>query len=471
MLAGHTRPESGRSQWLPSWFGRSRPAMMEGMTATGASDARSTGPATPPAGPAPRRAFRSNDDKLLAGVAGGLADHLGLTGLQVRIGFLALALVGGLGVVIYAGLWIMLPVAGSEPAHPAAPGVESMTRRGFRSPFRPGQRPGSRDAAVGLSLLVLACGAFALAQVAGVGVQTRWFWPILVGCAGLVLLWWQSDESARQAWLSPSFSWKTWVRAGVGLVLVLGAASIAVFQSGVRGQLATGFAAVVLALIGAALVLGPWLLRTTRALRLERAERVRTQERADVAAHLHDSVLQTLALIQTQRRRPAGRRQPGAHPGARAPPLAVRGARRGAGDAARGTARCGRARSRTPSACPSRWSPWAMRRSDEHYAPLVAAAREAMTNAARHSGADRRRRLCRDRRGSRPRCSSGTEAPASTSTTVAARPARRARQDHRPDGAPRRHRDRRVRARRRHRGPDADVGGRVVKRSRREEGA
>jgi signal transduction histidine kinase len=47
-----------------------------------------------------------------------------------------------------------------------------------------------------------------------------------------------------------------------------------------------------------ALVLGPWALRTNRALRFERTERIRSQERADVAAHLHDSVLQTLALIQ-----------------------------------------------------------------------------------------------------------------------------------------------------------------------------
>jgi signal transduction histidine kinase len=54
----------------------------------------------------------------------------------------------------------------------------------------------------------------------------------------------------------------------------------------------------VLAAVGVGLVVGPWLLRLTRALRFERAERIRSQERADVAAHLHDSVLQTLALIQ-----------------------------------------------------------------------------------------------------------------------------------------------------------------------------
>jgi signal transduction histidine kinase len=50
--------------------------------------------------------------------------------------------------------------------------------------------------------------------------------------------------------------------------------------------------------IGLAIILGPWVWRLTSDLSAERAERVRTQERADLAAHLHDSVLQTLALIQ-----------------------------------------------------------------------------------------------------------------------------------------------------------------------------
>ena len=50
--------------------------------------------------------------------------------------------------------------------------------------------------------------------------------------------------------------------------------------------------------VGLAVVLGPWVYRLTSDLAAERAERVRTQERADLAAHLHDSVLQTLALIQ-----------------------------------------------------------------------------------------------------------------------------------------------------------------------------
>ena len=52
-------------------------------------------------------------------------------------------------------------------------------------------------------------------------------------------------------------------------------------------------------------MVGPWLLRLSSDLSEEREARVRSEERADVAAHLHDSVLQTLALIQRSAGDPA----------------------------------------------------------------------------------------------------------------------------------------------------------------------
>ena len=50
--------------------------------------------------------------------------------------------------------------------------------------------------------------------------------------------------------------------------------------------------------VAIALILAPFLWRLGRTLTTERAERIRSQERAELAAHLHDSVLQTLALMQ-----------------------------------------------------------------------------------------------------------------------------------------------------------------------------
>lgn len=246
----------------------------------------------------PRRAFRDPDERFLGGVASGMATHLGLPVIRVRLGFLVLTLLGGFGAVLYGGLWLMLPVRNAgEAAAAEPPGAAAATRRGLRTIAAPERRS---DAAVVVSLLVCFVGVYVLFQGFGFGLSTTLFWPVLVGGGGVVLLWWQTDETSRSAWLTTRPGWKTWLRTGTGMVLLVGALSLVVFQAGVRGALATALAAMVLAVVGVLLVMGPWLLRTNRALRFERAERERSQERADVAAHLHDSVLQTLALIQRQ---------------------------------------------------------------------------------------------------------------------------------------------------------------------------
>jgi signal transduction histidine kinase len=62
--------------------------------------------------------------------------------------------------------------------------------------------------------------------------------------------------------------------------------------------------AVVVVVVGLTIILAPWWLRLVRGLDAERAERIRSQERAELAAHLHDSVLQTLALMQKRAQDP-----------------------------------------------------------------------------------------------------------------------------------------------------------------------
>jgi signal transduction histidine kinase/phage shock protein PspC (stress-responsive transcriptional regulator) len=243
----------------------------------------------------PRRAFRDPDDRLLAGVASGVAQHLGLEPTPTRFGFVALTLLGGLGVIIYGCLWVLLPVRGADAADAAAPGIAAATRQGRRS----GRRTRVHDTSAALSLTILGLGAIILLQKAGLWINGRLFWPLLVAGAGLVLLWWRSDEAERTAWVADT-GWKTWLRIVLGVVVLGGALWLTLFQAGVSGALGDVIVAILLAAVGAALVAGPWLLRLTRDLRAERQERIRSQERADVAAHLHDSVLQTLALIQRQ---------------------------------------------------------------------------------------------------------------------------------------------------------------------------
>jgi signal transduction histidine kinase len=95
-----------------------------------------------------------------------------------------------------------------------------------------------------------------------------------------------------------SGGWAAYVRVLAGLGLILGSLIVFSLGAGDFGAAREIIVAGLLGVLGLALVVGPWVYRLAADLTAERAERVRTQDRADMAAHLHDSVLQTLALIQ-----------------------------------------------------------------------------------------------------------------------------------------------------------------------------
>ena len=92
-------------------------------------------PPPPPTGPAPRPQLRrSRTDKVIGGVAGGLAEYTGVEALLWRIGFVALALIGT-GVLVYPLLWILLP-AGTAPVEAGpAPRLRETLQNG-RTPNR-----------------------------------------------------------------------------------------------------------------------------------------------------------------------------------------------------------------------------------------------------------------------------------------------------------------------------------------------
>ncbi|MCM0621225.1 ATP-binding protein [Nocardioides bruguierae] len=265
-------------------------------------------------GPAPgpwaatRRAYRDTEAPVLGGVAAGLAHHLGLGVLTVRVAFLVAAVLGGLGVALYAGLWLFLP-----PAREAAlaPGLAGHERTGRR------QGAGRRMADVGPLVALAALGVGVLLLLEAVLGRAAVFWPLAVAVVGVALLWRQADEAQRERWLDPrsgldpvrmvfgNGGWAAYARVAAGLLLVLAALGWFVLSDGSLAGAWDLALAAGLGVAGIAVVVGPWVHRLASDLGAEREERVRSQERADMAAHLHDSVLQTLALIQRSADDPA----------------------------------------------------------------------------------------------------------------------------------------------------------------------
>jgi len=245
---------------------------------------------------------------MAGGVAAGLADHFGIDVFWVRLAFVIGTWVNGFGVLVYIALWRLLPQG--DPADASEPaGLASATRRGLRTPGRNSRLPGG-DLGQTLALIVLGLGVLLLQEQLGWGLASGLLWPLMIAIAGLALLWRQADEAQRQRWTGTSpdvpilglllggGGWAAVIRLGLGAVLLATAVGFFVAQS--QGPEALGAVAIatVLALLGLGLLLGPWIHRLSRDLAAERRERVRSQERADMAAHLHDSVLQTLALLQ-----------------------------------------------------------------------------------------------------------------------------------------------------------------------------
>lgn len=251
----------------------------------------------PAADGSPRSRYRRRrEDRLLAGVAGGLADHLGLNPLHVRIAFACLTGIAGFGVVLYGAFWVVVPQADTGgPAEP--PGLAAASRRGLRR--LPVRSPEPESIGQLVALLAVAMGAVLALQQTGLGVNEVVLWPALAVVAGLAVVWWQVDEGVATG--APRRRRVLVVlRYLAGAVLVgLGLASFLLLAGGADAARRGLFGGAVL-VGGAALIVGPWLLRTWRTLADERAERIRSQMHADLAAHLHDSVLQTLALIQRQ---------------------------------------------------------------------------------------------------------------------------------------------------------------------------
>ncbi|HLK75901.1 MAG TPA: PspC domain-containing protein [Streptosporangiaceae bacterium] len=234
---------------------------------------------------------RDPDERLAGGVAAGIAAWRGFNVTSVRIVFVLLALIpSGFCVPLYVVGWLLIPAAGEQ------------TSIGHRA------RSDSRGIALAIGLATMLAFLLFIINVVGNGWIDSYAWPLLVTAAGLVLIW-RNATPEEQATLrrlteplgsAPNPAARTrWsvVRLSVAAVLVFGGAG---WLASAHESLALlrPLGAVLLMIAGIVLVLGPWWLRIARDLVLERQAKVRAEERADISAQVHDSVLQTLALIQ-----------------------------------------------------------------------------------------------------------------------------------------------------------------------------
>ncbi|HWH32952.1 MAG TPA: ATP-binding protein, partial [Egibacteraceae bacterium] len=168
----------------------------------------------------------------------------------------------------------------------------------------PAARPVTDERRIAFALVLL--GALLLLREAGLWAGDLLMFPLMLGAVGSGVIWATADETDRSRWTRLGLvAGPRWRRgpaavartAGGALLVVLGMA-LFLATNGIFAALRVAGLATGVTLLGALLVLGPYLARLAQDLREERVARIRSQERADVAAHLHDSVLHTLALIQ-----------------------------------------------------------------------------------------------------------------------------------------------------------------------------
>jgi signal transduction histidine kinase len=219
------------------------------------------------AGAAAPRLERRADGRVVAGVCRGLAEHLGLDLVVVRVAFAVLVAVG-VGLIAYVALWLLVPL---------------------RTDTRP-HRDWMQLLAYGVFICVLS--AFTLTLTSAT--ERRALWPVVAGGIGVGVIWQQADPEHRRRWVRNTRS--LWLRSVVGAALVIAGLAAFLLQNIQHvGQVLLGSTIV---LAGVGVIVAPWLLRMWHDLDDERRGRIRSEERAEVAAHVHDSVLHTLTLIQ-----------------------------------------------------------------------------------------------------------------------------------------------------------------------------
>ena len=246
---------------------------------------------------------RDREAGWLGGVAAGIARRYGVDVSLVRLAFVVATAAGGAGIAAYALGWLLIPTGDSGPSR-----VRITTGRA------------AVEVALGTGLLLVA--VLLTFRALGIWLSDAIVWPLVLIVSGGALIWRQSmgaREEPRPAEVARPRAAEADAgrpareevgvaegrrtvaaisRTGLGIALVVAAGFVFLQTTGALGAARDVLLALLVAVVVLGVILAPWIARLVRSLTQERAERIRSQERAEVAAHLHDSVLQTLAMVQ-----------------------------------------------------------------------------------------------------------------------------------------------------------------------------
>jgi signal transduction histidine kinase/phage shock protein PspC (stress-responsive transcriptional regulator) len=241
-----------------------------------------------------RQLRRDPANGLVGGVCSGIALRLGIDPIIPRVAAVVIAVgTTGLGVCAYLAAWALIPAEQDRPVPPA--------RRG-------GRRRGSWRIAAGVGLLALS--VLLVFRQLDLWLSDALIWPLVLAAFGAALIWnltrtptdGEDDQPAPDARAARRARNRRQAGrlslAAFGAALVLGAGLLFLWANGALDAAGDVALAALVVLIALALVLAPFWWWLGRSLASERAERIRSQERAEMAAHVHDSVLQTLALVR-----------------------------------------------------------------------------------------------------------------------------------------------------------------------------
>lgn len=220
-----------------------------------------------------------HERRLISGTAAAAAREIGVAPIYVRVTLVLLTLGGGWGLIIYLAMWAAMERGGVAHTdyEPIAKGATPRVRL--------------------LAFAMVSAGLLILSNTYGISFLGALVWPSAF-VAAAIALGMDKDPIDRLRGIGERSSRSIGGRLGTGLALLFAGIASASFISLSFWEAVGGIAVAGLVLAGASLVFAPELNNLAGDLASERRRRIRSEERADMAAHLHDSVLQTLSLIQ-----------------------------------------------------------------------------------------------------------------------------------------------------------------------------